>query len=91
MIDIAVSISAMGDESDAVSASIRGSMGKRSQPEGQVAQSHRDSLGAGPLLPEGGVGCDIAGFSSVALSLVLGQLGAWNVITATTNERGEAG
>jgi hypothetical protein len=62
MIDIAVSISATGDEGDAVSASIRVSMGKRAQPEGQVVQAHRDSLGVGPLLPDGGVGCDIAGF-----------------------------
>jgi hypothetical protein len=65
MIDMAVSIRVTGDESDAVSASIRVSMGERAQPEGQGNQSHRDSLGVGPLLPEGSVGCHIPGAGDV--------------------------
>jgi hypothetical protein len=69
MIDIAVSICVTGHESDAVSADIRVSLGKRAQPEGQVEKSDWGSLGAGPLLPEGGMGCHIPRSSSVALNV----------------------
>ena len=69
MIDISVSIVTTNDESDAFSASIRVSAGKRARPEGPATEPRRHWLGDGPLLPDGTATYHIPSASSAALNL----------------------
>ena len=74
MIDIAVSINTTNACSGGVSASIRVSVDDRGRHEEQVEHSHRDRLGVGPLLPDGGEAHHLPGVSSVELNLRAKQI-----------------